>query len=136
MHDWSFLPTLIAVRNDGFVGAIGNVAAYCRHGSADHGAHGVARSSKIGLLGCCVEGCTVEQIAGGFVLLSGIYLAYYFWMVDINNQSDPITVAVENFQRRVITGLNNNWQLVAIVLGGIVVVSGMYAKWSRCTAES
>ena len=73
----------------------------------------------------------VEQIAGGFVLLSGIYLAYYFWMVDINNQSDPITVAVENFQRRVITGLNNNWQLVAIILGGIVVVSGMYVRSGR-----
>jgi hypothetical protein len=73
----------------------------------------------------------VEQIAGGFVLLSGIYLAYYFWMVDISNQSDPITVAVENFQRRVITGLNNNWQLVAIVLGGIVVASGMYVRSGR-----
>ena len=35
--------------------------------------------AKIGLLGVLRRGMhRVEQIAGGFVLLSGIYLAYYF----------------------------------------------------------
>ena len=128
-----FLPTLIAVRNDGFVGAIGNVAAYAAGMGLLITALTVSLAvAKIGLLGVLRRGMhRVEQIAGGFVLLSGIYLAYYFWMVDINNQSDPITVAVENFQRRVITGLNNNWQLVAIVLGGIVVVSGLYVRSGR-----
>ncbi|MED6337263.1 MAG: hypothetical protein VYC04_05745, partial [Actinomycetota bacterium] len=73
----------------------------------------------------------VELLGGVFFLLWVFYVAFYLCMVDINNQSDPITVAVENFQRRVITGLNNNWQLVAIVLGGIVVVSGMYVRSGR-----
>lgn len=128
-----FLPTLIAVRNDGFVGAIGNVASYAAGMGLLITALTVSLAvAKIGLLGVLRRGMhRVEQIAGGFVLLSGIYLAYYFWMVDINNQSDPITVAVENFQRRVITSLNNNWQLVAIVLGGIVVASGIYVRGGR-----
>ena len=128
-----FLPTLIAVRNDGFVGAIGNVASYAAGMGLLITALTVSLAvAKIGLLGVLRRGMhRVEQIAGGFVLLSGIYLAYYFWRVDINNQSDPITVAVENFQRRVITSLNNNWQLVAIVLGGIVVASGIYVRCGR-----
>jgi hypothetical protein len=73
----------------------------------------------------------VETIAGVFVVLSGLYLAYYFWVVDVNGESDPITVAVEQFQRRVITSLNNNWQIVAVVLGAIVIASATYARLGR-----
>jgi len=73
----------------------------------------------------------VETIAGIFVVLSGLYLAYYFWVVDVNGDSDPITVAVEQFQRRVITNLNNNWQIVAVVLGAIVIASATYARFGR-----
>jgi len=65
------------------------------------------------------------------VVLSGLYLAYYFWVVDINSESDPITIAVENFQRRVITSLNNNWQAVAFILVAVVITSGVYVRFGR-----
>ncbi len=128
-----FLPTLIAVRSDGLVGSIGNVAAYAAGMGLLITALTVSLAiAKIGLLGVLRRGMhRVEKIAGVFVVLSGLYLAYYFWVVDINGDSDPITIAVENFQRRVITNLNNNWQAVAFILGSVVIASVIYVRIGR-----
>ena len=128
-----FLPTLIAVRSNGVFGALGNVAAYAAGMGLLITALTVSLAvAKIGLLGVLRRGMhRVETIAGIFVVLSGLYLAYYFWVVDVNGESDPITVAVEQFQRRVITSLNNNWQIVAVVLGAIVIASATYARLGR-----
>lgn len=128
-----FLPTLIAVRSGGFIGAIGNVTAYAAGMGLLITALTVSLAvAKIGLLGVLRRGMhRVERIAGGFVVISGLYLAYYFWVVDLNGDSDPITVAVENFQRRVITSLNNNWQAVAFILGAVVITSGIYVRVGR-----
>ncbi len=128
-----FLPTLLAVRSNGFVGAIGNVGAYAAGMGLLITALTVSLAvAKIGLLGVLRRGMhRVEKIAGAFVVLSGLYLAYYFWVVDINSESDPITIAVENFQRRVITSLNNNWQAVAFILVAVVVVAGVYVRFGR-----
>ena len=128
-----FLPTLIAVRSGGFIGAIGNVTAYAAGMGLLITALTVSLAvAKIGLLGVLRRGMhRVEKIAGGFVVISGLYLAYYFWVVDLNGDSDPITVAVENFQRRVITSLNNNWQAVAFILGAVVITSGIYVRIGR-----
>ena len=128
-----FLPTLISVRSDGFIGAIGNVAAYAAGMGLLITALTVSLAvAKIGLLGILRRGMhRVEKIAGVFVVLSGLYLAYYFWVVDINSASDPITIAVENFQRRVITNLNNNWQVVAFILGAVVIASAAYVRLGR-----
>lgn len=128
-----FLPTLIAVRSGGFIGAIGNVAAYAAGMGLLITALTVSLAvAKIGLLGVLRRGMhRAEKIAGGFVVISGLYLAYYFWVVDLNGDSDPITVAVENFQRRVITSLNNNWQAVAFILGAVVITSGIYVRVGR-----
>ena len=128
-----FLPTLIAVRSNGVFGAVGNVAAYAAGMGLLITALTVSLAvAKIGLLGVLRRGMhRVETIAGVFVVLSGLYLAYYFWVVDVNGESDPITVAVEQFQRRVITSLNNNWQIVAVVLGAIVIASATYARLGR-----
>ena len=128
-----FLPTLIAVRSDGFIGAIGNVAAYAAGMGLLITALTVSLAvAKIGLLGVLRRGMhRIEKIAGAFVVLSGLYLAYYFWVVDINSESDPITIAVENFQRRIITSLNNNWQAVAFILVAVVITSGVYVRFGR-----
>jgi len=128
-----FLPTLIAVRSNGVFGALGNVAAYAAGMGLLITALTVSLAvAKIGLLGVLRRGMhRVETIAGVFVVLSGLYLAYYFWVVDVNGESDPITVAVEQFQRRVITSLNNNWQIVAVVLVAIVIASATYARLGR-----
>lgn len=62
----------------------------------------------------------VEMVAGAFVLLSGLYLLWYFWQVDLNDGGDPITGAVEDWQTRIQNFLNDHWGTVALVMVAIV----------------
>ena len=71
-----------------------------------------------------------NQLAAAFVVLSGLYLVYYFWTVDVNESSDGVTGAVESFQTRVFVALNDNWQLVAVLLAAVVVAAVAYV-WLR-----
>ena len=73
----------------------------------------------------------VQLLAAAFVLLSGVYLLYYFWVVDVNEESGALTDAVERFQDRVTTSLNDNWRLVAVVLAAIVVAAVAYVGLRR-----
>ena len=72
-----------------------------------------------------------NQLAAAFVLLSGLYLLYYFWVVDVNGESDAITNAVEGFQNDVLVALSDNWQLAALVLGGVVAAAVVYVTLRR-----
>ena len=73
----------------------------------------------------------VQTIAAAFVLLSGLYLVYYFWVVDVNEESAGVTNAVERFQNRIFVQLNDNWRLAAVVLGGIVLAAVVYVGVRR-----
>jgi cytochrome c biogenesis protein CcdA len=73
----------------------------------------------------------IHLLAAAFVALSGVYLVYYFWVVDVNEGSGPITRAVENLQTRITVALNDHWQLVALVLAGIVVAAITYVGVRR-----
>jgi len=68
----------------------------------------------------------VDLVAAAFVLLSGAYLLWYFWVVDVNGRSDAITDAVERIQTWVFASLNDHWQLVAVVLTAIVGAAVVY----------
>lgn len=63
----------------------------------------------------------VEMVSGAFVLLSGVYLLWYFYWRDVKETSDPLTDSVDRMQQRIQNWLNGNWQFAAIVLGGIIV---------------
>lgn len=69
----------------------------------------------------------VEMVSGAFVLLSGLYLLWYFWQRDVNENGDPITDAVDNLQQDITGWLNGHWQIVAWTLGTIVVAAIGYA---------
>jgi hypothetical protein len=73
----------------------------------------------------------VQTIAAAFVLLSGLYLVYYFWVVDVNEDAAGVTNAVERFQNRVLVQLNDNWRVAAVVLGAIVVAAVVYVWFRR-----
>ena len=73
----------------------------------------------------------IESLAGAFVLLSGVYLLYYFWVVDVSGDSGPLNEAVENFQNRITNALNDNWQVVAAVLVAVVVAAIAYVGVRR-----
>ena len=77
----------------------------------------------------------IQLLAAAFVVLSGIYLLYYFWVVDVNDGSGAITNAVENLQTRIAADLNDHWQLVAVVLAGIVLAAICYVGVRRRSAR-
>jgi cytochrome c-type biogenesis protein len=62
----------------------------------------------------------VDRIAAVLVTVSGLYLIYYFWVVDVNEDRSPLTERVDTLQRRITTGLQDRWQFVAVVLVAIV----------------
>ena len=49
----------------------------------------------------------------------------------MNGESDAITNAVEGFQNDVLVALSDNWQLAALVLGGVVAAAVVYVTFRR-----
>ena len=78
---------------------------------------------------------TIELIAAAFVLLSGVYLVYYFWVVDVNEDTSAVTGAVERFQTRVLRGLSDHWQATGVVLLAVVMVAVTYVGRRRRSAD-
>ena len=62
----------------------------------------------------------VDLIAAAFLVLSGIYLLYYFAVVDVGGDTSSITDSVQRFQTRVSTTLAGRWELIAVVLAAVV----------------
>lgn len=128
-----FLPTLFAVRAEGIVASVSRVAAYGLGMALVVTALTVALAlANTGLLRILRQSMRyVETIAAIFVVLSGFYLIYYFWVVDINESIDPITSAVERFQNMVLSWLSGSPLMAAAVLGAVVVVGIVVAVTSR-----
>jgi cytochrome c-type biogenesis protein len=89
----------------------------------------VANTALLGVLRSAMQ--HVQLIAAAFVLLSGAYLLYYFWVVDVHGDSATITDAVERFQVRMAASLNDHWRTVAVVLALIVVAAIAYVGLRR-----
>lgn len=127
-----FLATLFSARRDGIASGVANVAAYGAGMALLVTALTVALAvANTGLLRILRGGMRhIETIAAVFVTLSGVYLLYYFWIVDVNESIDPITSRVENFQNWVLAQLSGNWEVVALVLVAIVGAGAAYV-WIR-----
>jgi cytochrome c-type biogenesis protein len=73
----------------------------------------------------------IERFAAAVVVLSGVYLVAYFWVVDVNEGSNSVTDAVERLQLWASRELDDKWELVAVVLVGIVVAAIVYSSFRR-----
>ena len=73
----------------------------------------------------------VDLLAAAFVLISGVYLLRYFWVVDVNEDTDAATGAVERLQNWILVQLNDNWQVVALTLAGVVVAALVFVGFRR-----
>jgi cytochrome c-type biogenesis protein len=62
----------------------------------------------------------VDLVAAAFLVLSGIYLLYYFAVVDVGEDTTSITDSMQRFQNRVTTTLADRWEIIAVVLAAIV----------------
>jgi hypothetical protein len=72
----------------------------------------------------------VDTIAAVFVMISGAYLLWYFYWVDIREVGDPVTDWALDRQAQATVFLNDNWQVVGVLLTAIVVAAVAYV-WLR-----
>ncbi len=126
-----FLPLLFA--GDGLVAGVVNGAAYALGMgllvTALTVSLAVANHALLRVLRSAMQ--HVQLLAAAFVLLSGVYLLYYFWVVDVHEGSGSVTDAVDRFQTWITVALNDNWQLIALVLGAVVVAAVAYVGVRR-----
>jgi cytochrome c biogenesis protein CcdA len=64
----------------------------------------------------------VDLVAAAFLVLSGVYLLYYFAVEDASGGTS-ITDSVQRFQSRLSTTLAARWELIAIALAGVVAAA-------------
>jgi cytochrome c-type biogenesis protein len=118
-----FMATVFSTTaNDGVAAGVGNMVAYGAGMALLVSALTVAlASANTSLLKFLRGGLQyVDRIAAVFVVLSGAYLLWYFYWVDILEEGDPITDWAQERQAQAATFLNDHWQTVGIVMALIV----------------
>ena len=131
-----FIATVFSTTaRDGVVAGVGNVVAYGAGMALLVSALTVAlASANTSLLKFLRGGLQyVDRIAAGFVILSGAYLLWYFYWVDILEEGDPITDWAQERQVQATVFLTDHWQVVGIVMAAVVAGAMLYA-WSRPNA--
>ncbi|HWM21234.1 MAG TPA: cytochrome c biogenesis CcdA family protein [Ilumatobacteraceae bacterium] len=129
-----FIATLFTrTRTDGVLSGIANFVAYGTGMALLVTALTITLAvANTGLLRVLRTGMRhVESIAAVFVVLSGLYLVYYFWVVDVNEDSAPITNRVEDLQNWIYVRLSNSWQTTALLLGAIVAAAIVFVVVRR-----
>jgi cytochrome c-type biogenesis protein len=118
-----FIPTVFgAGRRDGFGAGVANAVFY----GAGMGLVVIALTVSLAganhlLLGALRSAMRyVDLVAAAFLVLSGIYLLYYFAVVDVGEDTSAITDSVRRFQNRVTTTLADRWEIIAVVLAVVV----------------
>jgi cytochrome c biogenesis protein CcdA len=121
------------VRGDGWGSGVANVVAYGVGMALIVTALTIALAvANTSLLRWLRHGSRyVDRVAAVLVLVSGLYLLQYFWVVDVNEESTAVTDRVDRVQRRVQVALNDHWQLVAVVLAAIVAAAVTYVVARR-----
>ncbi|MCU1360898.1 MAG: putative cytochrome c biosis protein [Ilumatobacteraceae bacterium] len=129
-----FITTLFGTaKREGYFAGVANVVAYGAGMALVVSALTISLAfANVGLLKALRSGMHyVEMLAGAFVLLSGAYLLWYFWKVDIQEENDPITAAVRRYQTSIGNFLNNNWQPVAGLFALIVAAAVVFTLVDR-----
>jgi cytochrome c biogenesis protein CcdA len=118
-----FIATVFSVsERQGLASGVGNMLSYGAGMALLVGALTVALAfANTGLLKFLRGSLQyVDKIAAFFVVLSGLYLLWYFYWVDVREEGDPITDWAQQRQTQATVFLNDHWQQVAVVLVAIV----------------
>jgi cytochrome c-type biogenesis protein len=133
-----FMATVFSTTTrDGVVSGVGNVVAYGAGMALLVSALTVAlASANTSLLKFLRGGLQyVDRIAAVFVILSGVYLLWYFYWVDILEAGRPDhRLGVQNRQAQATTFLNDHWQIVGIVMALIVGGAVLYVTMRPSSA--
>jgi cytochrome c biogenesis protein CcdA len=65
----------------------------------------------------------VDLIAAAFLVISGLYLLYYFAVVDLSGDTSSVTESVRRFQVRLSNTLADRWELIAVLLVAVVAAA-------------
>ena len=134
-----FIATVFSTTaRDGVVQGVGNVVAYGAGMALLVSALTVSLSlANTGLLKFLRKGLAyVDRIAAAFVVLSGLYLLWYFYWVDLLEEGDPITDWALEQQAEATTFLNDNWPAAALFMFGVVGAAISYVVSRRWTQVS
>ncbi len=118
-----FIATVFSTTaREGVVAGVGNVVAYGAGMALLVSALTVAlASANTSLLKFLRGGLKyVDRIAAVFVIISGAYLLWYFYWVDLREEGDPITDWALEQQAQATAFLNDHWQTVGLVMLAIV----------------
>ena len=132
-----FIATVFSTTaREGVVQGVGNVVAYGAGMALLVSALTVSLSlANTGLLKLLRRGMAhVDRVAAAFVVLSGMYLLWYFYWVDLKEIGDPITDWALQRQAEATTFLNDNWPAVALVMLSVVGAAIAYVvsrTWSQ-----
>ncbi len=129
-----FSATLFSnVQSDGWLSGVLNVAAYGAGMALIVTALTIALAvANTSLLRALRTGSQyVDRIAAVLVVLSGLYLIYYFWYVDISEESTAVTDRVDSLQQRIQNQLNDHWQIAGGVLAAVVIAAVAYVLSRR-----
>ena len=123
-----FLVTVFGTgRREGFVAGVANAVFY----GAGMGLVVIALTVSLAganhlLLGALRSAMRyVDLVAAAFLVLSGVYLLYYFAVEDASGGTS-ITDSVQRFQSRLSTTLAARWELIAIVLAAVVAAAVVF----------
>jgi cytochrome c-type biogenesis protein len=128
-----FIATVFsASARDGVAAGVGNIVAYGAGMALVVSALTIALAfANTGLLKALRSGMQyVDTIAAVFVMISGAYLLWYFYWVDIREIGDPVTDWALDRQAQATVFLNDHWRAVGFVLGAVVVGAVAYG-WLR-----
>ena len=128
-----FIATVFSTsERDGVAAGVGNMLAYGAGMALLVSALTIAlASANTGLLKLLRGSLQyVDRVAAVFVTLSGLYLLWYFYWVDIREEGDPITDWALERQAQATAFLSDHWQVVGLVMAAIVGGALVYA-WSR-----
>ena len=128
-----FIATVFSTSaREGVIAGVGNVLAYGAGMALLVSALTIALAfANTSLLKVLRSGMPyVDRIAAAFVVLSGMYLLWYFYWVDLREDGDPVTDWALDRQAQATRFLDDNWRAVAIVLVVIVGAAIAYV-WLR-----
>ncbi|MFM8529214.1 MAG: cytochrome c biogenesis CcdA family protein [Ilumatobacteraceae bacterium] len=77
----------------------------------------------------------VERVSAAIMMVSGLYLAWY-WLNDIReNYDDDITGSVLDWQERIARTIDDNRTLLAVVLTTVVITAIVFSRSRRATED-
>jgi cytochrome c-type biogenesis protein len=136
-----FLTSVIfsSIGRDGFVSGVLSTVLYgLGMGMLVTGLTVALAFARVGVVSVLKRGFPVfDKIAAGLVVLTGLYLTWYWWAAISESAGNTVVRRVERWQSRTAEQLQQTGAVaLAILLGAVITVGLVVARRSRVSAEN